>query len=551
MGNLVITNKGRELMAELIAGTSTGTFTRVCTSACGCSGMELEELTGLPDIKQEAAVSKVSRIDTAQVEVLAAINNSALEEGYYVRGIGLYASGPDGEEILYGISVESEHPDYMPAFGGRTVSGITYRLNVKVDNSEQVTVEVNPAAVSTVKQVEAVQAAVEIHTEETVCSEDGVHGFRFYNNLPQVYREESKTWIDTNAASGNTARTVTKAIYQERLAAYQKDSTYKDPDSGLPFADTLYYVEDDYQDMERQAENIRYTDTCALGSANLQGIIDIIAEKVKTQLLSRSDVADNLLSTATDLPLSANQGSILNSRIDGLYNIYPRIIITAADGLDVSQAVITASDGSHAYTGRFAGQECVITIMEVGTYTLSSTEYVLDTASVEITALMQRVEVGISNRVYLYKEGDECISLTGGWTGTGSSVSGWSSTPKAPEVAKKAASMLASLTNGSYCGALSTLNMVNTERYKKVCIDISAKISNAYASIAFWLGNNTSLENGENLKSIATTADGNASTTLSRIILAVPIDGLNGEYYPGFKFTSGYGEINLYAFWLE
>lgn len=416
MGNLVITNKGRELMAEMIAGTSTGTFSRVCTSACDCSGMELEELTGLPDIKQEAAVSKVSRIDTAQVEVLAAINNSGLEEGYYVRGIGLYASGPDGEEILYGVSVESEHPDYMPAFGGRTVSGITYRLNVKVDNSEQITIEVNPAAVSTVEQVEAVQAAVEIHTEETVCSEDGVHGFRFYNNLPQVYRKESKAWIDANAASGNTARTVTKAVYEERLAAYQKDSTYKDPDSGLPFADTLYYVEDDYQDMERQAENIRYTDTCAMGSANLQGIIDIIAEKVKTQLLSRSDVADNLLSTATDLPLSANQGNILNSRIDGLYNIYPRIIITAADGLDVSQAVITASDGSHAYTGRFAGQECVITIMEVGTYTLSSTEYVLDTASVEITALMQRVEVGIAEKVYLYNEGNECASLTGGWT---------------------------------------------------------------------------------------------------------------------------------------
>lgn len=320
MGNLVITNKGRELMAEMIAGTSTGTFTRVCTSACDCSGMELEELTGLPDIKQEAAVSKVSRIDTVQVEVLAAINNRGLEEGYYVRGIGLYASGPDGEEILYGVSVESEHPDYMPAFGGRTVSGITYRLNVKVDNSEQITIEVNPAAVSTVEQVEAVQAAVDTHTEGTVCSEDGVHGFRFYNNLPQVYREESKAWIDANAASGNTARTVTKAVYEERLAAYQKDSTYKDPDSGLPFADTLYYVEDDYQDMERQAENIRYTDTCALGSANLQGIIDIIAEKVKTQLLSRSDVADNLLSTATDLPLSANQGSILNSKIEDIGN---------------------------------------------------------------------------------------------------------------------------------------------------------------------------------------------------------------------------------------
>lgn len=541
MGNLVITNKGRELMAEMIAGTSTGTFTRVCTSACDCSGMELEELTGLPDIKQEAAVSKVSRIDTAQVEVLAAINNSGLEEGYYVRGIGLYASGPDGEEILYGVSIESEHPDYMPAFGGRTVSGITYRLNVKVDNSEQITIEVNPAAVSTVEQVEAVQAAVDTHTEGTVCSEDGIHGFRFYNNLPQVYREESKAWIDANAASGNTARTVTKAVYEERLAAYQKDSTYKDPDSGLPFADTLYYVEDDYQDMERQAENIRYTDTCAMGSANLQGIIDIIAEKVKTQLLSRSDVADNLLSTATDLPLSANQGNILNSRIDGLYNIYPRIIITAADGLDVSQAVITASDGSHAYTGRFAGQECVITIMEVGTYTLSSTEYVLDTASVEITALMQRVEVGISNRVYLYKEGDECISLTGGWTSVEDSGT-----------FVKTETHISFLRKSTSRQCIGPLKKITRGSYSKLCVNFD--LTEISTGLEECIGISCCTERKKNGDIIAQLAK---TTAVEKRIEKLEIGGISNDFYLMFMAnaipigSSLVGKANLYAVWLE
>lgn len=205
MQNLVITNKGQELMAKMIAGTSTATFTKIATSDYDYSSTSLEDLLQLYDIKQEALISKVSRTDLTLVEVLAAINNNDLTTGYYVKGLGLYAKDSDHNEILYGISIESVNPDYMPAFGGKTVSGISYRLNTKVDNSEQVTLEINPAATPTIEQVEAVQVSVNTHVAQTVYGEVGVHGFRFHNDVLQFYNAETHTWVDIETGGGGIA----------------------------------------------------------------------------------------------------------------------------------------------------------------------------------------------------------------------------------------------------------------------------------------------------------------------------------------------------------
>lgn len=64
-----------------------------------------------------------------------------------------------------------------------------------------------------------------------------------------------------------------------------------------------------------EAGKIRCQDTFSLGSDNLQGLVDIIAEKVKNELIGRSDVIDHLLSEAKDLPLSAKQGQVLDNKI--------------------------------------------------------------------------------------------------------------------------------------------------------------------------------------------------------------------------------------------
>lgn len=196
MQNLVITGKGQELTAQLIAGISTATFTKIATSSYDYSSSTLEDVTELYDIKQTALVSKVSKTGTTIVEVLAKVDNTNLESGYYIKALGLYAKGSDGIEILFGVSIETDHPDYMPPQNGTAVSGISYRLNTKVDNSSQVTIEVNPAASPTMEQVETLERVINSHSKMDVCSSEGVHGFRYYNDALQV-KNEKEVWINT------------------------------------------------------------------------------------------------------------------------------------------------------------------------------------------------------------------------------------------------------------------------------------------------------------------------------------------------------------------
>lgn len=205
MNDLVITNAGQQLMARMIAGTSTATFTKIQTTDYDYSSATLENLTSLTDVKQTALVSKVERTDTTNVEVLAAIDNSAILTGYYVKALGLFAKDSNDVEILYAVSIDTTNPDYMPAYGGKTVTGISYRLNTKVDVSSQVTIEVNPAATPTIEQVELVQQNLNTHAAGTIYSETGVHGLRYYNDALQVYDTENQEWVDIETGGGGVS----------------------------------------------------------------------------------------------------------------------------------------------------------------------------------------------------------------------------------------------------------------------------------------------------------------------------------------------------------
>ena len=247
MQDLVITNKGQELMAKLIAGTSTATFTKICTSDFDYSSTDLEELIEMYDIKQTALVSKVSRTDTTLVEVIAAINNSDLKNGYYVRCLGLYAEDCDNNEILYGVSVDNENPDYMPAFGGKTISGISYRLNTKVDNSEQVTLEINPAAIPTIEQFNDLEVSVNSHAKKEIFSKEGIHGLRFYDGNLQVKNKEGH-WI-TPILINNVSPALSKVYTVETDEGGQAELpfTYNDSQAVHVYINGLFAVEgEDY-----------------------------------------------------------------------------------------------------------------------------------------------------------------------------------------------------------------------------------------------------------------------------------------------------------------
>lgn len=203
MEDLVITNKGRELIAKLIEGTETINFTKIKTSIHTYHREELNNLVDLEEIKQESLVSSIEKTDNTIVEIIAMVNNDGLNQGYYIKTIGLYAEDSKNNEILYGVSISGEYPDYMPAFGGKTVSSISYKLITKVDNAEQVNIEINPAAIPTITQINElkkvvikIKGLIEEHNKLSILNDNGVHDLKYDKFEKKFKYNEGGQWYD-------------------------------------------------------------------------------------------------------------------------------------------------------------------------------------------------------------------------------------------------------------------------------------------------------------------------------------------------------------------
>lgn len=160
MSDYKITDAGRALMADMIAGLDTATFTRIEVSSHDYTGATLETLTSLEDVEQTSIVSGVNKKDSTTIQVIAAADNTSLNTGYYMRTVGLYAKNGANTEILYSVLSAGSEADYMPAGGGRTNTGKTFRLNTKVGEADQVNMTVDPAAYATSAQLDDVIASM-------------------------------------------------------------------------------------------------------------------------------------------------------------------------------------------------------------------------------------------------------------------------------------------------------------------------------------------------------------------------------------------------------
>lgn len=159
----VITKKGQELLAKVVAGTTKLEFTKIKVSDTKLSG-DLASMTGIGTIKQEEKVASVVRKNGSNVTVSASFSNQTLGQGYYVRNLGLYANDSQDGEILYSISVADESTataDYMPPFNGIGVSSLMVDLVTAVSNASSVKVNVDPTAGATVAQIVNLQEQID------------------------------------------------------------------------------------------------------------------------------------------------------------------------------------------------------------------------------------------------------------------------------------------------------------------------------------------------------------------------------------------------------
>lgn len=156
---LTITNKGQALMSKIIAGSGNIEFTKVSASSNIYTESQILALTSLANVKQTVAISRITRINNVSVQIEAAMENSKLTSGYNMNSIGLYAKDPDDGEILYAVASVASYDKgaYMPPFNGLTASGAYFKLTTTVSNSDNVSLEVDQAAVATIGDVTDLQ----------------------------------------------------------------------------------------------------------------------------------------------------------------------------------------------------------------------------------------------------------------------------------------------------------------------------------------------------------------------------------------------------------
>ena len=316
MENIVITEQGKQLMSKVISETESMTFTKIAVSDYDYSGIELQNISELQSVKQTAIIAKISRTDGKTVEILAAINNEQIPEAYYVRTLGVYVKDSSENEILYGISISRENPDYMPAYDGKTLSGVSYRINVTGEDREYITVNVNPAAVPTIMQVEDIETAFREHTEDKVSHITAADK----KKLDGIEDGANKTIVDNELNSYSSNPVQNQVVYEEMLKrmaqkwvrshlytlyGIEEPSSVNGANTGSHYLDVKTgntYIMTGYTDRGAQA----WTNT-----GTLQSVEEILNSK-----FDKSNIANNLVTTREGYALDARQ---LNKSVAGSF----------------------------------------------------------------------------------------------------------------------------------------------------------------------------------------------------------------------------------------
>ena len=155
-----------------------------------------------------------------------------------------------------------------------------------------------------------------------------------------------------------------------------------------------------------------------------------------------------------------------------------------------------------------------------------------------------------SNKQYLYKQGDVCNEITGGWTVEGVTMS--DTKPLAPTMSLNEQSINVKLTSPSniYSGILRTINDIDYSKYSTIHIEYTATMGQYGGSSVIGLNKNTSDNiSGEGL---ITMCYSQAITTQKTEQIALENFTKNDKINIYMQaYSVGSIELNIYNMWLE
>ncbi|CAI3519719.1 hypothetical protein CIRMBP1287_01727 [Enterococcus cecorum] len=224
----VITNKGRTLMAKLLSGRATATFTKMVLSSTVYQLNQLAGLTTISGVRQTSLVQAKPN-NAATVSVESAFNNEGLTSGYDINTIGIYATDPDEGEVLYAVATAKQN-GYMPADNGVSKSGINISFYTEVGDPSKVSIVVPPEGVATKMDIQQVRAEIEDLQGFVGYNDADVYGVevdminKTFKRLAGAVNRTPGTGFDTINAFGGRKRCI--LTNEGKVVAYYGETGY-------------------------------------------------------------------------------------------------------------------------------------------------------------------------------------------------------------------------------------------------------------------------------------------------------------------------------------
>ena len=141
--NTTLTIAGMNILAKCQQGKELH-FTRVMMGDGKVpEGQHVKDMTEMvnPILKLPVGNIRVDGTGTSVMECI--LKNAELEQGFFARELGIFASEPDtGEEVLYAYRNTGDYSEFVPAAGSGEVINFVYSVITVVGQSENVTVTI-------------------------------------------------------------------------------------------------------------------------------------------------------------------------------------------------------------------------------------------------------------------------------------------------------------------------------------------------------------------------------------------------------------------------
>lgn len=137
---MTVTNAGLALQAKVQAGAAL-TFTRIALGDGQLNGQPIAVLADMISQKASVPVDSVRVVGANTCQVGGFFSNATLEQGFWWREIGIFATDPDQGEILYGYTNAGDAGDYIPTVQDTRIERNMY-VSIGVAGASDVTITI-------------------------------------------------------------------------------------------------------------------------------------------------------------------------------------------------------------------------------------------------------------------------------------------------------------------------------------------------------------------------------------------------------------------------